>query len=1024
MAWFSARKSSARHNRPTSGRRRLTTRLHLEALEDRSVPAIAVTSLLDDGSEGTLRWAVEQANMIAGPDTLTFDPGVSGAISLLQGKITITDDLTIAGPGADELAISVFYDEITETTSGIAFEIIAGATVSLLDLSIDNRADGVIDPLDEEAIFNAGVLSIMNCNFASNNDMGYGGGIFNAGMLTVDNCNFNDLGVWIHNTAGSVMINASSFVSSSGIWNEGTLTVADTTFSDSGIVNVGTVTVVGSAFSNNNPDRFESGVSNYALATVINCTFSGFGFSAIYNPGDLSVIGSTFSNNTSIFGGAIWNENAASATISGSTFTGNRVLSDGGAIYNKGVLSVATSLFSANSVQYDPARFDGIPDPNGGSESGGAIWSDNTLIVNDCSFDNNFAASNGGGIFNAGTATITDSTFTSNDASFWGGAIQNSGELDISGSTFTNNSAVLGGALQISGIIEGMRTDVSSSIFAGNSASFAGGAIRNLGVPLTVSGSSFTNNSAELFGGAIQNLDAPLAISASNLSENTARGAGAVHFTRSSLNGLSQAIFRVDNSTFWRNSASITGGAIIVSDQSSFVLEHRTVIHSLINVTIVENSAGGNGGGIFSGGGNFFAALGVGNSIIAGNVATNTLTSDVLLSSFVSLGNNLFGILGNVPAATTDLWGTVDSPLDPMLAPLGNYGGPTQTMALLPGSPALNAGSVELAVDADGNPLTADQRGLPRVVNGLIDMGACQKQPNAATLEAAVPNAPVVTLETPEGTTLTSVTALAPPPSDQRAGTGLPKNAVLPVGAFDFTVEVAAGATAQIILHLADGTPPINAYYKLNPANGKWFKFNWDAATGTGAILPGEVHPLTGNIVPSNQIVLILKDNARGDSNSTVGIIDDPGGPAYVETLQVQIDVRSTVNLASQGKIAVAILATDDFDPALVDIASVRFAGATAVHSAWEDVNGDGRLDLVLHFRTQDTDLRALYERLIADDINEDGVLDSNRQEATISLTGTTTDNEQFEGTDTIDLFLSGKALRELLSRLVAEGAI
>ena len=65
---------------------------------------------------------------------------------------------------------------------------------------------------------------------------------------------------------------------------------------------------------------------------------------------------------------------------------------------------------------------------------------------------------------------------------------------------------------------------------------------------------------------------------------------------------------------------------------------------------------------------------------------------------------------------------------DPLLAPLGNYGGPTQTMPELPGSPAIGAGSVALAVDPQGNPLTTDQRGLPRTTNGAVNIGAFQSQ--------------------------------------------------------------------------------------------------------------------------------------------------------------------------------------------------------------------------------------------------------------------------------------------------------
>ena len=68
----------------------------------------------------------------------------------------------------------------------------------------------------------------------------------------------------------------------------------------------------------------------------------------------------------------------------------------------------------------------------------------------------------------------------------------------------------------------------------------------------------------------------------------------------------------------------------------------------------------------------------------------------------------------------SDLTGTIAQPLNPVLAPLGNYGGPTQTMALLPGSPAIDAGT-----SGPGIPAT-DQRGLGRV--GAVDIGAFESQ--------------------------------------------------------------------------------------------------------------------------------------------------------------------------------------------------------------------------------------------------------------------------------------------------------
>ena len=65
----------------------------------------------------------------------------------------------------------------------------------------------------------------------------------------------------------------------------------------------------------------------------------------------------------------------------------------------------------------------------------------------------------------------------------------------------------------------------------------------------------------------------------------------------------------------------------------------------------------------------------------------------------------------------------------PGLGLLANNGGPTQTIALLAGSPAIDAGSNALAVNAQGMPLVNDQRGLgfARIVNSVVDMGAFER---------------------------------------------------------------------------------------------------------------------------------------------------------------------------------------------------------------------------------------------------------------------------------------------------------
>ena len=101
-----------------------------------------------------------------------------------------------------------------------------------------------------------------------------------------------------------------------------------------------------------------------------------------------------------------------------------------------------------------------------------------------------------------------------------------------------------------------------------------------------------------------------------------------------------------------------------------------------------------------------------------------------------------------------------------------------------------------------------------------------------------------------------------------------------------------------------------------------------------------------------------------------------------------------------------------------MDVSTLRFAGASALKSALEDVDGDGDLDLVLHFLEEDTNLRQIHEQLLIDDQNADGVLDSTRQVAEVSPTGETVDQALIKGFDELELFLSGKALGRLLEDL------
>jgi hypothetical protein len=106
--------------------------------------------------------------------------------------------------------------------------------------------------------------------------------------------------------------------------------------------------------------------------------------------------------------------------------------------------------------------------------------------------------------------------------------------------------------------------------------------------------------------------------------------------------------------------------------------------------------------------------------MVASNITGVEGSDPVLSGSFTSLGHNLVGLTGNstglVNGLHHDLVGTVAAPVNPLLGPLTQNGGPTPTFALLPGSPALDAGDDLLT--------GTDQRGYPRPSGQHGDIGA------------------------------------------------------------------------------------------------------------------------------------------------------------------------------------------------------------------------------------------------------------------------------------------------------------
>ena len=228
---------------------------------------------------------------------------------------------------------------------------------------------------------------------------------------------------------------------------------------------------------------------------------------------------------------------------------------------------------------------------------------------------------------------------------------------------------------------------------------------------LTITGGANTQGG----GGGIDNIGS-LTVTNSTISGNSAVGGGGIANDE-------YGTLTLTNCTISGNSATADQGGGLSNDGM------LTVTNSTISGNAAPGQYYGDGGGIYNNA-TLDATLTVNNSIIAGNTAESSpdIYGAVASGSTYNLIGDGTGMTGISNAASGNQVGSSSNPINPLLAPLGSYGGPTQTMALLPGSPAIDAGSNSLAVDANGNSLTTDQRGESRIFNGTVDIGAFESQ--------------------------------------------------------------------------------------------------------------------------------------------------------------------------------------------------------------------------------------------------------------------------------------------------------
>jgi hypothetical protein len=314
-----------------------------------------------------------------------------------------------------------------------------------------------------------------------------------------------------------------------------------------------------------------------------------------------------------------------------------------------------------------------------------------TVTISNLTISGGFDPVAGGGIFNNGTLTLEDATVSGNAANICcgGGIYNNTGTMTINNVTVSgNHTAGSGGGIGNAGTMT-----ITNSTVSGGSAGGGGGGIGNAGT-MTITSSTVSGNNATGVGGGIETNGTLLTLSNSTVSGNSGNLGGGI--------GVETTTNIID-STISGNSAATEGAAIDVLGGTA----------TLTNVTIAANGSGGE------------AQL----NIVSTNGAAATIESTILANPAAG-GNNCSGVVPtsagfNLDSANSCLFG---QPTDlhntnPLLGSLQNNGGPTLTMALLAGSPAINKGANPLA-------LAFDQRGqgFSRVVAAAADIGAFEVQ--------------------------------------------------------------------------------------------------------------------------------------------------------------------------------------------------------------------------------------------------------------------------------------------------------
>ncbi len=652
---------------------------------------------------------------LTGAQSLTITAG-NGAVTLATvGTPTALEFVTITTTGLTTLGGNVTTSDAAGGTGAQTYNsaVSLGASVTLTgtDVTFNGTLNGNFD-----LQVNASGITGFN---------GVVGGSTPLASITTNLAGSTHIGTGVINTQGGTIT-----------FNDPVVLTADTVLTDSGTTGIffnNTVNSDGTArdltaVTTNAAAQIQfngtiGGLSALDVLTIddagaasISAVFAGAGSSLVKNgAGTLTLTNvNTYTGTTTINAGIVSIAAESGLGTTPGAFTANQLTLNGGTLEATDTFSISgnrgvTLLAGGGAFDVDATKTLTI---NSVITGAGSLTKTDLGALTLSAVETYSGATN----INAGTLKVTG-TLNSQTAA----VNVNTGGLALTGGATASDSRTVLRPIVVSAagaIVSNLALVDAPDGFSGVTINVGAGNLATI-VNTNISGNKLTGN-----GAGIRMATGDLNLISSSVNNNEADGNSAANGNGGGI-FVAGGVLNVINSTISGNRAQHDGGGIFHSG-GLVILTSSTVA---FNQADSDDVLGGTGGGVFTSAG---ASIGAINSIFAENqVLTGADDFNDIDGALVSFGNNLVGKTTGFVPALTDI--VLANDADALLADLALYGGLTPNHALLPGSPALdaglNAGLPSDIADLDGDlnvaeALPFDQRGLSRVVNGTVDIGA------------------------------------------------------------------------------------------------------------------------------------------------------------------------------------------------------------------------------------------------------------------------------------------------------------